>query len=280
MGKVYFGLGLTLLVSLLVLLGGGFLARRSVTRVTEVDRSLLQSLSEEIETVALALREKRGDALGTMAFELSRPMPEEVEEELQKLPGVRGAFLFEKGIPRKKWVLLGPIGSRSPAEVVVEGRKLPLNPGRAVVVPTGEFEDLTFGQSGRLDNEEGSFYGRWFSPLQGVVCLFLIEDEVAQAHFVRSVGEQVEVAFERVKLAGEVMTVLYAGNCVKRIRGSRFYFSRPRARSAMLWPGWSWGLMTSSGSPSRRVRSWRGFARRYEGPIPEEKVDGSRWRIL
>jgi hypothetical protein len=59
------------------------------------------------------------------------------------------------------------LGSRSPAEVVVEGVKAPLIAERAIVVPEELFKEVTFGESGRINNEERSFYGWWFSPLQG-----------------------------------------------------------------------------------------------------------------
>jgi len=211
MGKIYFGLVLTLLVSLLVMLAGGFLARRAVTKVTPVDRDLLEGFTEEIERVEFDLWEERRGALATLASELSRPIPKEVEEQLEELAGVRGAYLFKEGLPGKEWVLLGPIGSRSLAEVVVEGRKVPLNEKRAVVVPEGLFEKVILSQSGEIANEEGSFLGWWFSPAQGSVVMFLVERERAEREFVSLMAERAGEAFDRLERVGETVAVVFRG---------------------------------------------------------------------
>ncbi len=211
MGKIYFGLVLTLLVSLLVILAGALLSRRPMTRVTGVDRELLQDLVIEIETLILAWEKEREEGLESLAFQISRPLPEEVEEQLTGFAGVRGAFLYRDGRPGKKWILLGALDSRTPAEVVVEDRKTPLIRERAVVIPKGMFEGVTFGQSGQIDNDEGTFHGWWFSPLQGSVVLFLVENEVMEDVMLAAVRESGREAFSRVQLAGEVMVGSYQG---------------------------------------------------------------------
>jgi len=216
MGKIYFGLVLTLLVSIVVLLAGGVLAKRSVTRVTSVDRELLKDLSAKVASVVSERKSERVKALEEIAYEAAKPMADEIEAKISALPGVRGAFLFQEGRPGREWVLLGRVGSRSPAEVVVQGVKAPLIAERAIVVPEGLFKEVTFGESGRIDNEERSFYGWWFSPLQGVVVLYLLESGLEEAALMSEVGLQIRDDFERAAIAGATVEAFYNG---KRLAG-------------------------------------------------------------
>ncbi|MDB4572553.1 hypothetical protein N9Z92_01475 [Akkermansiaceae bacterium] len=96
MGKIYFGLVLTLLVSLVVLLAGGLLAKRSITRVTSVDRELLKDLSAKVASVVSEWKSKRVKALEEIAYETAKPMAEEIEAKISALPGVRGGFPFSR----------------------------------------------------------------------------------------------------------------------------------------------------------------------------------------
>lgn len=216
MGKIYLSLVLTLLVSLVVLLAGGVLARRSTTRVTSVDREVLKELSTKVALLLADWKSKRENALEEIAYEAAKPMAEEIEEKISSLPGVRGAFLFQEGRSGQEWILLGRVGSRSPAEVVVEGEKTPLIAERAIVVPEGLFKEVTFGESGRIDNEEQSFYGWWFSPLQGVVVLYLVESLTEETSMMNEVGLQIQEDFERVAMIGSTVEAVYNG---KRLAG-------------------------------------------------------------
>lgn len=205
MGKIYIGLVLTLLVSLVVLLAGGVLARRSATRVTPVDREVLKDLSTKVGAAVSGWKSRRVKALEEISYEAAKPMAEEIEEKISALPGVRGAFLFQEGRMGREWILLGRVGSRSPAEVVVEGEKSPLIAERAIVVPQGLFKEVTFGEFGRIDNEERSFHGWWFSPLQSVVVLYLVENEMGEAAMMSEVGLEVQDDFKRAAVAGETV---------------------------------------------------------------------------
>lgn len=216
MGKIYLSLVLTLLVSLVVLLAGGVLARHSTTRVTSVDRQVLKELSTKVASLLVDWKSKRENALEEISYEAARPMAEEIEEKISSLPGVRGAFLFQEGRPGREWILLGRVGSRSPAEVVVEGGKAPLITERAIVVPEGLCKEVTFGESGRIDNQEQSFYGWWFSPLQGVVVLYLVEGWLEEATMMNDVGFQLQRDFERIAMGGSIVEAVYNG---KRLAG-------------------------------------------------------------
>lgn len=211
MGKIYFGFVVTLLVSLVVLLAGGFLARRSTTRVTPVDREMLKDLSAKVSSAVAGWKSTRVEALEAISYEAAKPMAEEIEEKISALAGVRGAFLFQEGRLGREWILLGKVGSRSPAEVVVEGVKAPLIAERAIVVPEELFKEVTFGESGRIDNQEQSFYGWWFSPLQGIVVLYLVENRVKEAAMMAQVGQEIQEDFERAAMSDATVEAVYDG---------------------------------------------------------------------
>ena len=211
MGKIYLGLVLTLLVSLIVIICGLLISRKTVTEVKVVDRESIRQFQNELGDLVEAQKEARDKAMKSLAFELSQSPPKDVEDRLGEIQGVRGVYLFPGGLPGKSWLLLGPIGSPSPAEVIVEGKKIPLNPKRAITIPRALLKEVTFGQSGRVDNEEGTFHGWWYSPLQGAVVVFLIESKVAESAFATSLQERASEDFTRVKKAGESIKVTYAG---------------------------------------------------------------------
>lgn len=219
MAKIYLGFMLTLLASLLVVLAGVILSRRSITETTRVDRALLNDLLAKVERAVLAWKKSRFEELDDFAFELAQDQTRDVEDRLKVFPGVRGAFLYRNKKLAEKWVLLGAINERSPAEVIQDEKDFPLNPDRAVVIPKDLLEEVTFGQSGRLRNKEGSFDGWWFSPLQGEVVVFLIEtfkeDRALASHLqtefagiwseVEGAGEQMMVTLRQQPLMGEAM---------------------------------------------------------------------------
>ena len=217
MAKIYAGFMLTLLASLLVALAGVVMSRRTITETTQVDRALLNDLMMKVEAAVNAWSQSRSEEFDDLSFELAQDQNEAVEDRLKVFPGVRGAFLYRNKKLAEKWVLLGAINERSPAEVVQEEKDFPLNPDRAVVVPKGLFTEVTFGQSGKLRNKEGSYSAWWFSPLQGEVVVFLIEtlkaDRALAVHLrqalagiwseVKGTGERMMVTLKQQPLMGE-----------------------------------------------------------------------------
>jgi hypothetical protein len=72
----------------------------------------------------------------------------------------------------------------------MEGKKVPLIPERAVVITKTFFDDVRYSTKGRIENEEGSFHGWWYSPLQGELVLLLVENEVAEAAFLEGIRKE------------------------------------------------------------------------------------------
>jgi signal transduction histidine kinase len=214
MGKIYFGLVLTLLVSLLVMLAGGFVARRSVTEVVEVDRDTFREFVTDFRQVVKEKETMHEESLMKLADEIYEWQASDrvgLSERLEEVPGVRGAFLFKEGRKSKEWHVLGAIGSRSPAEVVEEGKKVPLIAERAVVITKSFFDDVTFSMKGRIDNQERTFHGWWYSPLQGEMVLLLIENAVAEAAFLEKVSEEAVPVMEVTRQLGEMISVDFEG---------------------------------------------------------------------
>lgn len=263
MGKIYFGLVLTLLVSLLVMLAGGLVARRAVVDVTEVDRDVFQDFVTGFGSLVEEQEAKREEVLVQVAGQVEAWRESEGRELLERLtevPGVRGAFFFNEGRKSKEWIDLGGIGSRSAAEVVMEGKKVPLIPERAVVIAKSFFDEVRYSTKGRIENEEGSFHGWWYSPLQGEVVVLLIENEVAKADFLKGLKEEAATLFEVTERLGETLAVGYegkyllGGDLVPEVRGasrettlghfSVKAWSLLEQRSFFHWPTmWTAGVM-------------------------------------
>jgi hypothetical protein len=201
-----------------------------VTEVEEVDKDVF---GEFVTGFGLLIQEaKQEEMLMKLAGEVEGWQAGEagdLSERLEDVPGVWGAFLFKDGRKSKEWNVLGEIGSRSPAEVVEEGKKIPLIPERAVVIAKTFFNDVMFSIKGRIDNEEGTFHGWWYSPLQGELVMLLIENEVAGAAFLEALTREATSIFEVTERQGESMTVDYVGGlCRGRAVGWRIDSRRAR----------------------------------------------------
>jgi signal transduction histidine kinase len=207
MVRIYAGFVLTLLASLLVVLAGVILSRRSITETTQVNRVLMNELLAQVEKGLQGWDEKRVEQFKDLAFELSDDTSLAIEERLQELSGVRGAYFFRKGRSPLKWLIYGRIGERSPAEVIQQGRDYPLHPDRAVIIPKDLFAEVTFGQSGTLENKEGSYEAWWFSPLQGEVVLFLVKSQDEDRALISQLQEDLSGIWSEVEGTGEAMVV-------------------------------------------------------------------------
>lgn len=255
MGKIYFGLMLTLLVSLLVMLAGGLFARRTLTEVDGVDREVFEEFVDRFGDMVEEEETKREVLLANLADEVGqwRERDEgDFRERLEQVAAIRGALFFVNGRKSKEWIVLGEIGSRSPAEVVEEGKKIPLLPERAVVIPETFFDELIFGMRGRIDNEEQTFHVRWYSPLQNEVICLLVENAVAKADLLDRIKTKAASAFEMALRSGESITleyrdtVLLSADAIPQDRPSSREvelggfsvraWSRMRERSFVHWP--------------------------------------------
>lgn len=235
MGKIYFGLVLTLLVSLLVMLAGGLLARRSVTEVDEVDRDVFEDLVSRFGDLVKEEELHREELLKKLAEEVEEERGRdegEFTERLKGVAGIRGALFYVNGRKNKEWTVFGEIGSRSPAEVVEEGKKDPLIPERAVIIPERFFDEETFGMRGRIDNEDRSFHLWWYSPLQGEFVFLLVENAVASADLKGRVQKVATPAFEVALRSGELMTVEYRDEVL--LAGDEIPLDRPSSREITM----------------------------------------------
>lgn len=197
----------------LALWGGERLARREVETRTPADRERLHDFSAALREELDWLDDAYRGHLRRIATEAPYVSAERTSSACTGLVGVRECHLFLRGNKAaiSKSSQARPAGERLP-EIEAKGRKRPLNPDLAVILPESLFEVERTGDSGIIEAPGGVFQVRWVRPDADHLVAFIIDDPALQ-HATRSHLEAwLTAPFAPLRESGELVSLTGPGN--------------------------------------------------------------------
>lgn len=192
----------------LVIWGGGRLAKREVVTRTAADRERLHDFSAALRTELDRLDKLYQGRLRGLAAKAPHVGESQVSAACQALTGTRECHVFEAG--GKRFVAAGrraEPGSPGLPEVELEGRKRPLNPERAVVLPAAWMALGNLGESWVLAAPDGRHEVRWHRSGPTQLVAFTVDLEERRAVEAAHLAEWMEVPFAPLREAGELVAV-------------------------------------------------------------------------